>query len=75
MQRVRTIWKEKRGRRHVWKVDEVVSGTQKHIMRAIPPSSIRRFFRSPAGNRKEISQGNSEAFHLRRFHVVLYVWK
>ena len=83
MQSVSAVWKEKRGRRHVWKVDEVMGGTQRQrVTRGQIHSPISRFAAYTleiitrfAGRRKTISQGQSERSGLRRCYVVCCVWK
>lgn len=55
MQRVRAIWQRQRGRRHVWKVDEVVGGSQRHIIRVLVRSLTRLSCEFHAGSREEIS--------------------
>lgn len=81
MQRVSAVWEEKIGRRHVWKVDEVMGGTQRRsVTRAHLQSEISRSTRSIvdfpemrmrfAKRRKTTSQGQSERSGLRRCYVI-----
>lgn len=77
MPRVSAIWKEKVGRRHEWKVDEMVGGSQRRITRAFVlsfPSSMHGKCWNLAG-RKKGSQGLSESFGWCRRYVVSCVWK
>ena len=86
MPRVSAVWKEKMGRRHVWKVDEVMGGIQRRcVTLAHLQSEISRSTRSIVDFpeirmrfvkvRKTISQGQSERSGLRRCYVVCCVWK
>lgn len=72
MPRVRAIWKEKRGTRHVWKVDEMVGGAQRHVL---DPFSISGFPHGSWRRRKKISQNQSETSGLCQCYVVCSVWR